>query len=861
MLRPVWGSGTSDLAPSGDYQVDINNEGWSNSLNGNTITVTGGDTINSIYGAFFTRTREDYTGYPDPPSPPDVVSGNKIFFRNGTQNAQGSGNIYGALFSVGNISPDITALVTDNLVHISGGTLNNAWIVGADAGVSGISGDAVLTASGNEVIIEGDVTLYSLVGTRVSARTTKNATLTASDTKVTIGGRATVTWDLVGGYVKTDDGNVETLTITVSNNTVTLEENAQADGGIRAAWNQVVGSVNPTQPPQTINVRSENNTVYLKDQAEVTRGGIIGATGDFVDVLSPTEPTADITIEAFNNKVVIEGGKAAGTLFGATFAVASSRIATVDVSHNEVIISGGEITSALNAVCGGYGTVNGATETANVAVRGNKVDISGDAAITGNVYGGRALFWSEGIGEVESVFVTDNIVTISGTPTFTNTVLYGGWISVDGSGAILPEDADDFSGNTLNLHSQIAVAGVQKFEFYNFELPEGMKSGDTLLTVTGTAAMANAVVNVDTSAIDMQLEEGDSYILVSAGTSLNAENISGGGSGRYKDTATLVYDWELEVAVADRQLLMNVTSVRASDESKIFSEGFLAGSILLNQTGDMIAQRTEQARCGTFLDFTGGSSRYNTGSHIDMKGFSLLTGLTRCVNTTSGKMTYGAFFEYGNGNDTGLYVTGARGNSDVEHYGGGLLGRLNLHNSVYAEGSFRAGVIDNGFTSNLLDIEGNAASYDSSSAYVGTHIGLGRKLKLSSRNTWDVYGKYFWTHQSGDSVTLSTNDPVKFASIDSHRIRLGGRNTSAVNRRVSTYWGAAWEHEFAGTAKATTYGYDIDSPSLRGSTGIGELGMSLKAQRALPLALDLGVQGYVGKREGVAGSLQVRWAW
>ena len=62
-------------------------------------------------------------------------------------------------------------------------------------------------------------------------------------------------------------------------------------------------------------------------------------------------------------------------------------------------------------------------------------------------------------------------------------------------------------------------------------------------------------------------------------------------------------------------------------------------------------------------------------------------------------------------------------------------------------------------------------------------------------------------------------------------------------------------------AKATTYGYGIDAPSLRGSTGVGELGVSVKVQRALPLALDFGVQGYVGKREGVAGSVQVRWAW
>jgi hypothetical protein len=41
-------------------------------------------------------------------------------------------------------------------------------------------------------------------------------------------------------------------------------------------------------------------------------------------------------------------------------------------------------------------------------------------------------------------------------------------------------------------------------------------------------------------------------------------------------------------------------------------------------------------------------------------------------------------------------------------------------------------------------------------------------------------------------------------------------------------------------------------------TGMGELGLSLKPSKTLPLSFDLGVQGYVGKREGVTGSLQVK---
>jgi hypothetical protein len=45
---------------------------------------------------------------------------------------------------------------------------------------------------------------------------------------------------------------------------------------------------------------------------------------------------------------------------------------------------------------------------------------------------------------------------------------------------------------------------------------------------------------------------------------------------------------------------------------------------------------------------------------------------------------------------------------------------------------------------------------------------------------------------------------------------------------------------------ATFYGYKIGTPDFTGGTGIGELGLSLKSSKNLPLSFDLGVQGYVG---------------
>jgi outer membrane autotransporter protein len=159
-------------------------------------------------------------------------------------------------------------------------------------------------------------------------------------------------------------------------------------------------------------------------------------------------------------------------------------------------------------------------------------------------------------------------------------------------------------------------------------------------------------------------------------------------------------------------------------------------------------------------------------------------------------------------------------------------------------------------SSQLTDSRGVKASYDTESLYYGLHFGTGYIWKITDAASFDVYGKYLWTHQDGDSIRLSTGDPVKFDDVDSHRLRGGGRFAYAINEFVSPYIGAAYEHEFDGKANASTYGYAIDAPNLTGGTGIGEVGLTIKTGSIV--SLDVGAQGYTGKREGVTGSLQLK---
>jgi outer membrane autotransporter protein len=325
-------------------------------------------------------------------------------------------------------------------------------------------------------------------------------------------------------------------------------------------------------------------------------------------------------------------------------------------------------------------------------------------------------------------------------------------------------------------------------------------------------------------------------------------------------------------------LVARVSAGRATERSKALSEGWIGGLSLSLLGSDLIADRGANAAATAtgiagaysmagFGAVSGGSLRYDTGSHVDMNSLSLMVGLAFRADLSPGRLVLGAFFEYGNGSyDTHNSFSSAAsvdGDGDAYYIGGGALGRLDFTNSgpghFYAEASIRAGGVHNEYnSSDLRGVSGLSTEYDSSSAYYGFHLGSGYVVSLESGVSIDFYGKYFFTRQEGDSVTLSTGERVRFKDADSSRLRLGGRLAYAVNERFSPYVGLAWEREFDGAAAATTNGLSIKAPSLRGNTGVGELGLTFKPSAGSPWSFDLSVQGYVGKREGVTGNLMVK---
>lgn len=149
---------------------------------------------------------------------------------------------------------------------------------------------------------------------------------------------------------------------------------------------------------------------------------------------------------------------------------------------------------------------------------------------------------------------------------------------------------------------------------------------------------------------------------------------------------------------------------------------------------------------------------------------------------------------------------------------------------MYYEGSLRYDRRDADYaSSDMIGALGSKvySSYDSSSAYYGAHLGIGKVNKLNDTTKADVYTKFMYTHQNDDSVALrgeGAGEVYDFDAVDSTRVRVGARVSKAYNNRGTGYAGLAYEYEFDGESKATVLGFSTPSPSIKDSSGLLELG-------------------------------------
>ena len=880
----------------------------SGEASGNSVTFNGGSVTNNIYGGM---------------SAAGLAQSNSVIMTNGSANW-----LLGGYSDSGDVSGNSVNVSGGTLTGVSGGESNSGSATGNIVSISGgtvqsnVNGGFVASgsgkATGNIVNISGNTDLSTATvagGISSSDAFTGNTLNKNSDAAVHIARNfASVIFGYsgtanIGELDSTPTGSaLSGVTVNTNANNVSFDGVISGSGSITkaGAGTLILSGTNTYSGGTTISA----GTLSIVSDTNIGSGtNTIGTKGTLLLSGNGTY-TNDWTLSGAGSAIATDNNNTLSGVLSGNGGLTKTGTGTLTLTGNNTYAGG----TAIND-----GTLKGniASGTDLSIAAGAIYDGDNKARSVDGLNGGGKLLNTSGLtvqsGDFAGIIDNSNTSltkTGAGTLTLSGTNTYTGMTTVRSGTLAL---GSDLTSNQLTLyggtvfdrgsHNHSLDNGILSVNGANGQ--SAMYKGDLsarnatlnfispvhptqpLLRVTGDADVSGSACNVGLAG-GTSLASGSTLTLleVDPDKTLTANNLQR-GNGIVQIGSTVAHDITADVNLDPTTRRLNaltaqVSPGRATDQSKALPEGFLGGLALNLQGADLVAGRgmdsavrassgTDDAERHGFAGFgalSGGSLRYNTGSHLDMNSLSLLTGLAWGIDLAPGRLTLGAFFEYGNGSyDTHNSFTNAAsvdGDGNAYYLGGGILARMDFVNigpgRFYAEASGRAGKTHNEYdSSDLRDAAGRKADYDSSSPYYGLHFGTGYVWNINDAATLDLYGKYFWTRQQGDSVGLSTGEHLSFDDINSSRLRFGGRFAYILNEHVAPYIGAAWEHEFDGKARATTNGFDIDAPNLHGNTGIGELGISLTPSADLPLTVDLGVQGYTGKREGVTGSLMVKW--
>ena len=752
---------------------------------------------------------------------------------------------------------DAVAGVNYNTVTLTNSTAQSSDIYGGYGGYMKYDGDtsadAVAGVNHNTVTL----TNTSASGTRVygglyggyvvptiaTFLNDSSNTVEISNTAEKEYGVSTVT----GGYTEYGDANDNTVKITgtkvtdddeiyltsVSSNSVTIT-GSQVEG--------VYGGVGQIGS-------AKGNIVTITDSS-VEMEAVGGETGYMMNWITQPGQLKD----AENNQVIVNGSSTIGTVVGGE-AAAANTFDNEDKEYNEVQTSGKSSGNTVgNTVTINDGTVKNSVLGGHSAMSdaiGNTVNIAGGIIGTESSGTGEADDNAIAGGFAEKGQANNNTVNITGGTLGAMMSLYGGY-SEKGS-----------SGNTLNLHTKgNTVKNLGYFQNLNFYVPEGTAAGETMVTVTGNADVSKAVIQAGIEKTT-KLAPGQAINLIYDAGGIKTDGTSYSMMSG-KDIVSDAGFVDRKAAVKkqdDNTIVVYVPKDEKGTihpDTKIIPEDRENGINTIKNAGDLVSNAAEgawkedhdvDAKFVPYAIVGGYDLHYNTGSYIDSNGMAANVGLIRRIRRDGAIDTVMPFLEYGRSNYASFLDDGARGDGRQHYTGGGVLLRRDLDDGKYYEGAIRAGRLKGDFHG---IIDSTVLRYDSSAPYVAAQAGAG-KIYAKDRDTYDLYGKFFWTHLGSDTATIRNSRgeaKYEFDDINSYRTRLGMRWTRNFDKVRSLYAGIGWDYEFDSKARAFYDAYRTDTPTVKGSSEFLELGWKSKVTSDHPWGVDLKATGWTGKQEG-----------
>ena len=694
-------------------------------------------------------------------------------------------------------------------------------------------------------------------------------------------------------------GDTQTTNGTATGNTVKAEAGTATNAvGGKTLAGKATGNTAEAVGGNVTNLKGAESTSGLvqENHAKITAGTVGTAVG--AESTNGAAAGNDVTItggtalhamgahtlagDATENHAVISGGTVTGSLKGAQSAGKAVK--------NTVEVKGGNLSGAsvMGAEAAGDADSNSVTisaaTTANAIVGAvstagnaehNTVNITAD--VTGNIMGAQASgSASQNVINIENATVTGNVTGGSGAVTADNIInLKGATVSGDVVGGTAGDTGNTLAVRYSAAHPTSHINDFSNIKRLHFYLGGEVDSNTPTLLQLGalTKDITNLDVGVGVSGRANRLTVGDTISLmkVAPGGTLTMGTPTQDNKTTGMQGVSLLYEFSLTNRSTD-ELVAKVLKVAVNEKNKSFAETRAAATDFINRGADLLAgagiSSARKEAAGNKMDgkmhgyhiwaaMSQGTMRAETGSYADTKGYNLSLGWAKEQNVKAGKLLFTPFVEYGKGSYDSYLDDGTHGSGKISYLGGGVMGRIEKANGIWAEAALHAGRAQSDYAGSIF--AGTTSRYDGSSGYYAAHFGIGKMRKIGTSDGLNTYLRYFYSKQDGMSTQLNTGEDYDFGAVSSHRLRLGFTYSHRENAGKELYAGLAYEYEFDGTATASYQGFNAPSPSLTGGSVMVELGYRF-APKGSRVSYDLHMTGWQGKRRGMTGGAQVNWA-
>lgn len=849
---PVWAASGGSVT-DGAYYGEKNTSA-SGKVEGKTVTIEAGNNFKGVYGGYAFKENADWGSYFPVLNGSSNANNNKVIINGGiVTGEQVMGDRYDPFY--GSIAGGWSNYASGNEVEMNGGIFTGTSVATGQMR-PGVYGAIVLVEGnkskehpdiinnkvyiGNATINGGNIAGVYVDALKKATEDSENNNIIKNNSVIidgaTIQDTSNLSGNIYGAYSIDNNSILDGNTVTIKSGEIT-SSSAEYGGGIYGAWADREGSI------------TNNNTVIIEG-GEIN-ANIYGAYGYLVND-EDSDKNDDIDDSVITgNKVIISGG----TINGKVYAADTRRIKGT-LKNNGIKISG--TANLSNTELAGYRYAEKIEKATDIYLNIN--DFTGNEGKIKGINHFNIVDISNSIVDAESIDYVD-VINIKNQNKSTVNL---GKVNTNSNDAM----SDFQNGSIINTDSKIKAQSLENINSINVDMSYINWEKDTaVIEVSGTADFTGTAISATgnlAAAAGTEVQNGDTMSFIKAGTltGAKAEDIN-----IYNLQIGFATEAQVEVQDGDNSIDFVITGAQqANEQADIIGESRTAAIAFVNQGSDILNNAfglMDDGKYGikTFAAAHGNYSKYETGSHIRVNGWSMIAGVGNSDKLEDGTFSWGVFFENGSGNyrtynDYNGY--NLRGFGSAVYNGGGALARYRSNAGNYAEVGLRAGMLKNSLGNAVADGYGVQGGYDEETSYYGAHLGVGHIFAVDENSNVDVYGKYFYNHHESEDLNI-LGDEVRFDSADSNRLRLGLRYNQNDGNAFSHYYGLAWDYEFSGDANVTAAGFDTGNPSLKGSTAVIEAGIHYAPDNS-PWSIDLGLQGYGGQRDGFSGTMQLNYS-